>query len=82
MQALGEDLCGLILSGGDTAMSFLDRLGARFLEPVAELAPLMMGGRIRGTSRDGLKVVTKGGLVGGRDGLYKALQWLRQEESE
>lgn len=82
MQALGEDLCGLILSGGDTAMSFLDRLGARFLEPVAELAPLMMGGRIRGTSCDGLKVVTKGGLVGGRDGLYKALQWLRQEESE
>ncbi|MGC9373214.1 MAG: four-carbon acid sugar kinase family protein [Thermovirgaceae bacterium] len=82
MQELGGDLCGLILSGGDTAMSFLDLLGADFLEPVAELAPLMMGGRIRGTASDGLKVVTKGGLVGGRDGLYKALQWLRQEESE
>ncbi|MFP4482378.1 MAG: four-carbon acid sugar kinase family protein [Thermovirgaceae bacterium] len=82
MQALDGNLCGLILSGGDTAMSVLDRLGADFLEPVAELAPLMMGGRIKGTSRDGLKVVTKGGLIGGRDGLYKALQWLRQEDAE
>jgi uncharacterized protein YgbK (DUF1537 family) len=82
LDVLGEDLCGIVLSGGDTAMSFLDRLGAAFLEPVAELAPLMMGGRIRGTPRDGLKVVTKGGLVGGRDGLYKALQWLRQEDVE
>lgn len=82
MQALGGDLSGLVLSGGDTAMCFLERIGANYLEPVAELAPLMMGGRIKGTACDGVKVVTKGGLIGGRDGLYKALQWLRQEGTE
>jgi len=82
LSSLEGDLSGLILSGGDTAMEFLDRLDADFIEPVVELAPLMMGGRIKGTSHDALKVVTKGGLVGGLDGLYRALQWLRLEDEE
>jgi uncharacterized protein YgbK (DUF1537 family) len=79
--ALEGELSGLILSGGDTAMEFLHRLGVDFIEPVVELAPLMMGGRIKGTRRDALKVVTKGGLIGDLDGLYRALQWLRLEDA-
>ncbi|MCF7934718.1 MAG: hypothetical protein K9L28_00030 [Synergistales bacterium] len=82
METLRRDLAGVILSGGDTAMGVFSQLGADFIAPVTELAPLMMGGRIKGTEYNTLKVVTKGGLVGGEDGLYRALQWIRQEDSE
>jgi uncharacterized protein YgbK (DUF1537 family) len=77
---LKGDIIAVRSQGGDTAMEFLHRLGVDFIEPVVELAPLMMGGRIKVTFRDALKVVTKGGLIGGLDGLYRALQWLRLED--
>jgi len=78
LDSMGRDGAGVILSGGDTALSFFEHIGACFLEPGTEIAPLMMGGFIKGTRFDGMKVVTKGGLVGGQDGLYRAVRWLRQ----
>ena len=37
----------------------------------------MMGGRILDGAFAGLKVVTKGGLIGEEDAVYKAILWLR-----
>jgi len=79
-EELSQDLSGVILSGGDTALRFFAGIGASFLEPESEIAPLMMGGRIRGTCYDGTRIVTKGGLVGGVDGLYRAVRWLEKGE--
>lgn len=69
---------GLLVSGGDTAASLLRRLGALWIEPVREIAPLVMGGIVRGGAAEGLRIATKGGLVGGEDGLLKALSFLRR----
>lgn len=78
LDSMGGKVAGVILSGGDTALGFFENIGAFYLEPGTEIAPLMMGGFIKGTRFDDMKVVTKGGLVGGQDGLYRAVKWLRQ----
>ncbi|MDY0178957.1 MAG: four-carbon acid sugar kinase family protein, partial [Synergistaceae bacterium] len=79
---MDQEVSGIILSGGDTAIGFFEHIGAWFLEPEIEIAPLMMGGLIKGTVFDGMRVVTKGGLIGGHDGLYRAVKWIREGESK
>jgi hypothetical protein len=39
-----------------------------------------MGGRILDGDFAGLKVATKGGLVGEEDGVYQAVRWLQKKE--
>ncbi len=74
---LGGRVRGILLSGGDTAAMFFEETGATALLPEAEIQPLMMGGRILDGAFAGLKVVTKGGLIGEEDAVYKAILWLR-----
>ena len=60
---------GLFLSGGDTAIHFLNCVGAEASEIVFELTvgiPLM---RLAGGRFDGLKVITKAGAFGSVDAL-------------
>jgi uncharacterized protein YgbK (DUF1537 family) len=76
---LGKRIRGILLSGGDTAAMFFQEAGATVLLPEAEIQPLMMGGNILDGAFAGLNVVTKGGLIGEEDGIYKAVLWLRKE---
>ena len=75
------DVCGILLSGGDTAAVFFEDAGATHLNPREEIQPLIMGGRILNGEFAGMAVVTKGGLIGGDDGIYRAVQWLRKERN-
>lgn len=77
LAVLGKRVRGILLSGGDTAAMFFEEAGATSLLPEAEIQPLMMGGRILDGAFAGLKVVTKGGLIGEEDAVYKAILWLR-----
>jgi uncharacterized protein YgbK (DUF1537 family) len=77
LAVLGSRVRGILLSGGDTAAMFFEEAGATSLLPEAEIQPLMMGGRILDGAFAGLKVVTKGGLIGEEDAVYKAILWLR-----
>ena len=70
---------GIILSGGDTAAVFFEEAGATLLLPEREIQPLVMGGRILDGKSAGKKVVTKGGLIGEVDGIYRSVLWLRKE---
>jgi hypothetical protein len=56
---------------------FFEAAGATALLPEIEIQPLMMGGKILDGAFAGLKTVTKGGLVGEEDAIYKAALWLR-----
>ena len=75
----GERVQGILLSGGDTAAMFFEEAGATLLLPEVEIQPLVMGGRILDGTCAGKKVVTKGGLIGEEDSIYRSVLWLRKE---
>lgn len=79
LHILRHEIWGILLSGGDTAAMFFEEAGASTLLPEVEIQPLMMGGRIFDGDFAGLGVVTKGGLIGEDDGIYKAVLWLRKD---
>ncbi|HCL80087.1 MAG TPA: hypothetical protein DIC53_09005, partial [Synergistaceae bacterium] len=59
---------------------FFLRTRTTALAPEVEIQPLLMGGRILDGDFAGLKVATKGGLVGEEDGVYQAVRWLQKKE--
>ena len=79
MKTLSPRVCGVILSGGDTAIHFARRMGISILSPEMEIQPLMMGGRVVNEPCAGLLVVTKGGLIGREDALERAADWISRE---
>jgi len=81
LRILGRKICGILLSGGDTAAMFFEGSGTASLAPGEEIQPLMMGGQILDGEFAGLAAVTKGGLIGEEDGIYRAVQWLRKERN-
>ena len=80
LEMSGEYIQGIILSGGDTAAVFFEEAGATLLLPEREIQPLVMGGRILDGKSAGKKVVTKGGLIGEVDSIYRSVLWLRKEK--
>ena len=72
-----KSIKGIFVSGGDTAISLFRLLHIELIKPEEEIIPLMVGGIISEGGLEGLKVVTKGGLVGEKDALYKAINWLK-----
>ena len=70
---------GLFLSGGDTAIGFLNRTkaeGSDILGEVSNGIPIM---RINGGTLDGLKVITKAGGFGNEDAILYALRKLKEK---
>ena len=83
MDTLEVEIAGLILSGGETAMTVLDQLGAYSIRPEVELDSLVVGGILLDGALSGTKIVTKGGLAGGRSILLKTMTWFyRRSEYE
>lgn len=74
----GGSFCGVILSGGDTAVRFFEESSISMISSEEEIVPLMIGAFIGDGPLRGVKVVTKGGLAGEDDALYKAVAWLRK----
>jgi hypothetical protein len=62
---------GLFLSGGDTALAVLDRLGARGIRLECEIGSGLVFGRLVGGAMQGMPVVTKAGAFGPPDALLK-----------
>lgn len=73
---------GLYLTGGDVTVGVAEALGASGVEVDEEVLPLAVAGRLVGGPHDGLPVVTKGGLVGGRDAAVACLDRLRSRTGE
>jgi uncharacterized protein YgbK (DUF1537 family) len=76
--ALNIKLSGLILTGGDTAVSCCSLLSANGITVVQEVAPGIPIGRLKGGPCDGLRVVTKAGAFGAEDALCNAVDCLKQ----
>ncbi|CAN5278434.1 four-carbon acid sugar kinase family protein [soil metagenome] len=72
---------GLYLTGGDVTVGVVEALGASGVEVDEEVLPLAVAGRLVGGPHEGLPVVTKGGLVGGRGAAVACLDHLRSRVS-
>lgn len=71
---------GIVVSGGQTASALMDALGVRWLDADGELAPLCPQARLSGGVWTGLRIVTKGGLVGTADTLSDLVDALWRDD--
>lgn len=72
-------LSGIFLTGGDTAIGFLDMLGTDGAEIVGEIATGVPMLRLTGNHFDGLKLVTKAGAFGNQDAIVYSLRKLKEQ---
>jgi uncharacterized protein YgbK (DUF1537 family) len=75
----GLGCAGIIAGGGQTASALMDVLGVTRMLGGGELAPLCPHGTVADGDWAGLRVVTKGGLVGGPGTLASLVTALREE---
>ncbi len=79
--ATSMKLGGLVLTGGDIALSCCKALSATGFKVVREVAPGIPVGLLTGGTCDGLMVVTKAGAFGDEEALCKSVECLRHETS-
>jgi uncharacterized protein YgbK (DUF1537 family) len=70
------DIHGVFLSGGDIAASVCQNLRATGLQVKDEVLPLAIYGRLAGGLKDGLHLITKGGMVGNKDAVLTCVDYL------
>jgi len=75
--ALNAPVSGLVLTGGDIALSCCSLLSADGISVLREVAPGIPVGVLKGGQSSGLKVVTKAGAFGAEDALCKAVDCLK-----
>ena len=71
-------LSGLVLTGGDIALSCCNSLSATGFKVAEEVAPGIPIGLLKGGLCDGLRVVTKAGAFGAEDALCKSVDSLKR----
>jgi uncharacterized protein YgbK (DUF1537 family) len=74
---INPSLSGLVLTGGDTAMSFVDSLGAVGIGVTGEVEAGVPAVTIVGGKWDGMRVVTKAGGFGDEMTLMRIVQYLK-----
>lgn len=69
-----ESISGIFSSGGDITVALAEELLSMGIEIKDEVIPLAAYGRLLGGLRPGLKIVSKGGMVGGPDAMVKCVE--------
>lgn len=72
-------LKGVYCSGGDITVALLARLKASGIEIRDEVLPLAVYGRIQGGEKPELRIVTKGGMIGGDDAIALCLNKIAKD---
>jgi len=76
----GENIAGLILTGGSIAISALKAMDALGVKVTKEIMPGIPRGIVIGGKFDGLKVITKAGAFGDEFALLNCLKQLKRSE--
>lgn len=69
-------LKGVYLTGGDATVSFCKAMGAQAIEMEDEIIPHVTYGSLKGGRYEGLKIATKGGLIGQKDTAHECIQYM------
>ncbi|MDI7245976.1 MAG: four-carbon acid sugar kinase family protein [Bacillota bacterium] len=78
LESAKQEIAGLYVTGGDITLAVLEEMGAAGIEVSMEILPLAAFGTVVGGPHEGLKLVTKGGLVGGEDAAVQCVCHLLQ----
>lgn len=70
---------GIFSSGGDITVAICERFLSSGMELLQEVIPLAAYGTLVGGDFPGLKIVTKGGMVGDQDGMKKCIEFLMEQ---
>lgn len=70
------NLKGVYITGGDMTVAFCQEVGALAVKVSGEVLPLAAYGTLVGGDFEGLKIVTKGGLVGNAESAAKCVEFL------
>lgn len=73
-----EEVVGLILTGGDTAVHVCQAIEATAIQIKEEIVPGIPVARLLGGRKNGLRIVTKAGGFGNEHAIVKAAQHLKQ----
>ncbi|ARF14664.1 MULTISPECIES: four-carbon acid sugar kinase family protein [Sporosarcina] len=73
---------GTFSSGGDVTAALFTISGAEAIQLDEEVIPLSAYGKFIGGTFDGIPVVTKGGMVGEKQSIYKCLIYLQTKNDE
>ena len=71
-------ICGIFLTGGDTAIAAIHRLQASGSHIDSQLLPGFVQGRLMGGICDGLPIVTKAGAFGTDSDIYSSMMKLKE----
>lgn len=74
--AEGKSFSGIFSSGGDVTVAVTKEFGSHGIEIREEIEPLVAYGRLIGGALDGLKIVSKGGMVGSDKVMLKCIDRL------
>ena len=77
VDAAGRRLGGIYATGGDVAVAVVEALGTTGFDVRSEVIPLAIYSRLIGGERPDMPVVTKGGLVGTNNTLFKCVSYLK-----
>ncbi|MDR1908869.1 MAG: four-carbon acid sugar kinase family protein [Spirochaetaceae bacterium] len=75
----GKDFRGMYTCGGDITVAVCCRLKNTGLKLLGEVLPLASYGEIMGGEFPGLKIVTKGGMVGEADAIVACVRYLKEK---
>lgn len=83
-QLLKKDFsfAGVFSSGGDITVQLTKNLEANMIEIKEEIIPLAAYGRIRGGIKPGLRIISKGGMVGDKNAMKLCLEKLKSTLEE
>ncbi|MCR4403597.1 MAG: four-carbon acid sugar kinase family protein [Firmicutes bacterium] len=81
LESAKGDIAGMYVTGGDTTLAVLEETGAAGIEVSMEVLPLAAFGTVVGGPHEGLRIVTKGGLVGGEDAAVRCVRHLLQRDA-
>lgn len=73
---------GIYVTGGDVTVAVCSALEAYAIELENEIIPLAAYGSLRGGPFDGLKITTKGGLIGVHDTAWHCIKYMTQRSGE
>lgn len=74
-----HEIKGCYVSGGDVTASLASITLASGIKLIDEVGPLIAYGYLLGGKYEGLPLITKGGMIGNRETLYEAIQYLKSK---
>jgi uncharacterized protein YgbK (DUF1537 family) len=75
----GKEFSGIYTCGGDITVAVCKQINSAGLKLLGEVLPLAAYGAIIGGPHDGLKVITKGGMVGDADAIVSCIRYLTEK---